>query len=87
MKHIKKISFFLVLALIFQLILFPIIASDTVDFNIIASPELTTIGKQVTLTVSLKGYTSEADAIRGLQVDIDDVDTDVLKVIEYSSLI
>lgn len=87
MKHIKKISFFLVLALIFQLISFPIIASDTVDFNIIASPELTTIGKQVTLTVSLKGYTSEADAIRGLQVDIDDVDTDVLKVIEYSSLI
>lgn len=62
-------------------------AIDSASYHTTLSPSAATVGEEVTLTVSLDGYTSEVDQIRGLQIDITNVDPNILDVVEYTSLI
>ena len=90
MKRIKNLAAILVLALFFSSVTVPANAADAISFNVAVSPSEVKAGGQAEVIVSLKGYTEEAadiDAIRGLQVDITGVDTSVLSVVEYTSLI
>lgn len=90
MKHMKIIAAMLVLALILSSFAVTANAADAVGFNVTVSPSDVKPGEQVEVIVSLTGYTTEAaeaDALRGLQVDITGVDTSVLSVVEYTSLI
>ena len=89
MKQMKIIAVMLVLALILPTFAVTANAADAVGFNVAVSPAEVKPGEQVEVIVSLTGYTTEAaeaDAIRGLQVDITGVDTSVLSVVEYTSL-
>lgn len=90
MKHTKNIAILLALVLLLQNLTVTAKASDAVGFKTTVLPSDVKPGEQVEAIVSLTGYTAEAaesDAIRGLQVDITGVDTSVLRVIEYTSLI
>lgn len=90
MKKMKTIVVILVLALILQTLALTAYAANDVSFNVVVSSTEVKPGEQVEVIVSLTGYTTEAaeaDAIRGLQVDITGVDTNTLSVVEYTSLI
>lgn len=90
MKRMKIMVAMLVLALILPTLAMTAYAADDVGFNVVVSPTEVKPGEQVEVIVSLTGYTieaAEADAIRGLQVDITGVDTNTLSVVEYTSLI
>ena len=62
-------------------------AAEAVGISTQISPTIAQVGEQVEVIVSLTGYTAETVAIRGLQVDVTGIDTDVLSVVEYTSLI
>ena len=87
MKNKKIIAVVLVFVMLSSVFAVPAYAADEVGFEVEISPTDVSVGEQVTVVVSLTNYTSEADAIRGLQVDITAVDTGVLSVVEYTSLI
>lgn len=88
MKPIKMLAAFLALALLFPSIVTGTAAADSFGFQITATPSDTVQpGDTVEVVVSLTGYTAEAaatDAIRGVQVDITDVDSSVLNVVDNS---
>lgn len=90
MKRAKILTFILALALIFPTLTLTASADSPFGFTAVVSPASVKAGETVEVIVSLTGYTEEAaaaDAIRGLQVDITGVDTSVLSVEEYTSLI
>lgn len=90
MKHIKMIAVMLVFALMLPTFTLSANAADTVSHTVSVSSNDVIAGSQVEVIVALSGYTEEsaaADAIRGLQVDITGVDTSILSVVEYTSLI
>lgn len=90
MKYTKRTAILLALVLLLQNLTVTAKASDAVGFKTTVLPSEVKPGEQVEVIVSLTGYTAEAaeaDAIRGLQVDITGVDTSVLRVIKYTSLI
>ena len=62
-------------------------ASAETGYEISLSRSVTPIGGEVVLTVALTNYGAQSDAIRGLQIDIDNVDADVLEVVSLRSLI
>ena len=86
----KSIVAILVLALILPTFAAAAKAADAVGFQVAEFPSEVKTGEQVEVVISLTGYTAEAataDAIRGLQVDITGIDTSVLRVVQYTSLI
>lgn len=90
MKHFKTIVATVMMALILPLLAVTADAADAVGFHAAVSASDAKPGEQVEVVVSLTGYTAaaaEADAVRGLQVDITGVDPDVLQVVQYTSLI
>lgn len=90
MKRIKSIAAMLVLALVLPTFAVAAKAADAIGFQVAVSPSEVKTGEQVEVVVSLTDYTAEAataDAIRGLQVDITGIDTSVLRVVQYTSLI
>lgn len=65
-------------------------AQETIDFNVKVSPSKVIPGNQAEAVISLVGYTNEMaehDAIRGVQVDITGIDTSIVTVEKYESLI
>ena len=90
MKRLKITAALLVLMLLLSTFTATAYAANTIGIKVKVSPAEVKAGEQIKLVVSLTGYTTEAaaaDAIRGLQVDITGIDTSVLSVVEYSSLI
>ena len=90
MKHMKIVAMALVLALLLPLFPATALAAEEVGFRVSVSTEDARPGELVEVTVSLTGYTAaaaEADAIRGLQVDLSGADPDVLKMVSCTSLI
>lgn len=90
MKIVKNIAVMLVLALLMPAFAISADASGSYGFNSAVAPVAVKPGEQAEVTLSLTGYTAEAaqtDAIRGLQIDITGIDTDILNVVEYISLI
>ena len=88
---LKKVIFWMLAAIL----LLPVItqnvdARNTVGFDVKTSPSTVKVGDLVEVSISLKGYTdqaAQADAIRGLQVDITGINPQVLYVESYASLI
>lgn len=66
----------------------PIHASESgVSASLTPSEETVYVGREVELTISAEGCFSEDDAIRGVQIDIGAVDSDIIEVISYRSMI
>lgn len=90
MKHLKITTALLALMLLLSTFTATAYAANAIGFEVKVSPAEVKAGEQIELIVALTGYTAEAamtDAVRGLQVDITGIDTSVLSVVEYSSLI
>ena len=65
------------------------LAAQAAGYEVSVSPEVATFGERVVVTVSLKGYDSieSVESIRGLQVDITNIDENILTVDSYKTLI
>lgn len=90
MMNRKTVAIALVMLMLLAVLPAPALASSTVDMAISVTPSTVKVGEEVEVIVSLTGYTTDAaaaDAIKGLQVDITNVDTSVLEVVESESLI
>ena len=55
-------------------------AAENAGIGISVSPETVQAGERVTVTVSLTDYDEEAVPIRGMQIDVTDVDESILTV-------
>ncbi len=89
MKHLNKIWMILTVCLLLGMLscLTVVAEASTLGYETVLPATPTAIGDEVTLTVSLKNYTEQSDQIRGLQIDMTEIDTDILTVVSYESLI
>lgn len=90
MKRMKSVAIMLVVVMLVQLFCVSVYAASTVGHTVSVSNTNVKVGDQVEVVVALTGYTEEAataDAIRGLQIDLTNIDPDVLSVVECTSLI
>lgn len=90
MKNERTVAVALIILLLLATVSIPASASGTLGMAVSASPSVVQAGAEVEATVSLTGYTAEAageNGIRGVQVDITEIDDEVLEVVEYVSLI
>lgn len=89
MKIKKMSAFLLVLFLLFSNRTVTSSAAENAGIGISVSPETVQAGERVTVTVSLTDYDEEAVPIRGMQIDVTDVDESILTVEDgsYVSLI
>ena len=84
---LKLISLFISVAVLLSGMYFGVFATTETGYEVSLSKSVTEIGGEVVLTVALTNYSAQSDQIRGLQIDINNVDTDVLEVVSYRSLI
>ena len=89
MKIKKMSAFLLVLFLLFSNRTVTSSAAENAGIGISVSPETVQAGERVTVTVLLTDYDEEAVPIRGMQIDVTDVDESILTVEDgsYVSLI
>lgn len=87
MKIRKTIALILALLLVFPGV--DVHAAENAGIAVTVTPETVEAGQQVTVTVSLTGYDADAVPIRGIQIDVTEVDESVLSVADggYVSLI
>ncbi len=83
----RIISFAAILTLLLTLIPFNVRAEGEIGYSVDISPSEPSVGDEVTVTVSLENYTADSSGIRGLQIDITNIDTGVLSVVAYTTLI
>lgn len=82
----RKILFLLLLILISNLSI-KLSADTQIAFGVDISNNEPAKGEEVSITINLKNYFDATDDIRGLQVDIKEIDPDFLEVISHESLI
>ena len=86
MKRIMFIAVIMAMVLLLQPM--QVFAASDTNFEVTLSKNAPQPGELVTLTVSLTGYTAQTtDAIRGMQVDIDGIDQQMMEVVSYRSAI
>lgn len=65
-----------------------VFADSGIGYDIEVSSNCVSAGSQVTVVISLTGYTVDcSEKIRGIQVDVNNIDTQVLNVVSYNTLI
>lgn len=79
MKRLSTIIASCLLALLLPVCAF---AAEMAGFSVTLSDASVAAGNTVTVTVSLDGYTTAADPIRGLQVDVTGIDTAYVEVVD-----
>ena len=87
MKIWKRIAALVLMTCLLTSAGIPAEAEGPFDFQITASSESVQAGDWVDVLVSLQGYTQGAVGIRGIQVDIENVNPQVLSVTEMTTLI
>lgn len=88
MKFKKPMALLLTLFMLLPILPGQARADHALGFRVETTPQVAQIGKTVEAVISLTGYTADAaDPIRGLQVDVTGVDTQILTVESYTSLI
>ena len=85
MKLKRMITWILVLALLLPCLPFGAQAAGDLGFSMDVSPDTAAIGGNTVVTVSLENY--DTASIAGLQVDVEGIDPEILKVIDYRSAI
>lgn len=89
MKIKKGAVFFLLIFFLISHMDIAGFAAEPAGIAVDVSPEIVEAGETVTVTVSLTGYDENAIPIRGIQIDVDDVNESILMLEEssYESLI
>ena len=81
------LSFLTTVTLLLSGLTFGVHAATEIGYEVSLSNSVTGIGKEVVLTVALTNYSAQLDQIRGLQIDIGNIDTNVLSVVSITQLL
>lgn len=90
MKQLKTIAAFLILTMLLSVLPVTAHAAEPLGFDVTLSNDNPAIGEEVTVVVSLTGYTADVadeDLLRAVQVDITGVDEEILEVVSYETMI
>lgn len=82
----KILSALLALCLIVTVMTVNVVAAETFTYKISASTTTPTIGSQIDVVISLSNYAELSGEIRGLQIDVTNIDTSILEVVSHSTL-
>lgn len=82
----KIISLLLTLCIILSALTMNVAAAETFTYKISATTTTPKIGEEFEVTISLTNYANISSEIRGLQIDVTNIDTSVVEVISHSSM-
>lgn len=82
----KILSALLALCLIVTVMTVNVVAAETFTYKISVSTTTPTIGSQIDVVISLSNYAELSGKIRGLQIDVTNIDTSILEVVSHSTL-
>lgn len=68
-------------------LLLPAYAESSVGYTVSVTPETPLIGEEFAVLIALDGYTAEDSGILDMQVDITGIDSSVLEVVSYTSVL
>lgn len=83
----KIISLLLALCLIASVMTINVAAAETFTYKVSATTTNPTIGNEFEIVISLANYAELTSEIRGLQIDVKNIDSDVFEVVSHSSLL
>lgn len=83
----KIISLLLALCLIASVMTINVAATETFTYKVSATTTNPTIGNEFEIVISLANYAELTSEIRGLQIDVKNIDSDVFEVVSHSSLL
>lgn len=83
----RILSLLLVLCLTLLTLPMSVAAAETFTYNISTTTATPSIGSEFDVVISLTNYANLASKIRGLQIDVTNIDTSKLEVISHSTLI
>lgn len=83
----KIISLLLALCLISSVMTINVAAAETFTYKVTATTTTPTIGNEFEVVISLTNYAELASEIRGLQIDVKNIDSDVFEVVSHSSML
>ncbi len=83
----KIISLLLALCLISSVLTMNVAAAETFSYKVSATTTIPTIGNEFEVVISLTNYAELASEIRGLQIDVKNIDSDVFEVVSHSSML
>lgn len=83
----KIISLLLALCLIASVMTINVAAAETFTYKVSATTTNPTIGNEFEIVISLTNYAELTSEIRGLQIDVKNIDSDVFEVVSHSSLL
>lgn len=83
----RILSLLLVLCLTLFTLPMSVAAAETFTYNISTTTATPSIGSEFDVVISLTNYANLASKIRGLQIDVTNIDTSKLEVISHSTLI
>lgn len=82
----KIISLLLVICLTSSVLTMSVAATETFNYKISATTTTPIIGDEFEVVISLTNYAELTSQIRGLQIDIKNIDSDVFEVVSHSSM-
>lgn len=84
----KKIfSIILIVTIMISYLQIKVNADDTLKFSVSMSVTNPIIGNEFEVNIKMDNYSQYAQEIRGLQIDVNNIDSDVLSVVSHNSLI
>ena len=83
----KILSIMLAICLLTAFCTFDVAAAETYSYSIETTAAQLTVGSQVDVVISLTNYAQLDSGIRGLQIDVTDIDADMFEVVSHKSLV
>lgn len=83
----KILSILLAVCLFTTLCTFSVAAAETFTYSIKATATQLTAGSEVDVVISLTNYSELNEELRGLQIDITDIDTSMFEVVSHGTLL
>ena len=79
----------LLLALCLMVLALPmsVVAAETFTYKVSATTTTPSIGSEFEVVISLTNYNSLDAEIRGLQIDVTNIDTSVFEIVSHSTMI
>lgn len=86
MKH-KIVSLFLSLCLTVFVLPMTAMAAETFTYSVSAATTTPSIGSEFDVVISLTNYAALVSDIRGLQIDVKNIDTNIFEIVSHSTMI
>ncbi len=83
----RIISLILTFSLLVVALPMSIVAAETFTYKVSATTTSPSIGSEFDVVISLTNYKSIADEIRGLQIDVTNIDTSVFEIVSHTTMI